>query len=60
MTEDDQGFDDWATWFAEQQWQDEQRQQDERTFHPGCLLVIGVCVLLWLLVVAGAVTLYPR
>jgi hypothetical protein len=59
VTEDDQGFDDWATWFAEQQqWQEQ--QQEDRTFHPGCLLVIGVCVLLWLLVVVGAVTLYPR
>jgi hypothetical protein len=49
----------WRCWFAEQEeW--EEWQQDERTFHPGCLLVIGVCVLLWLLVVVGAVTLYQR
>jgi len=44
----------WRCWFAEQQ------PPEHRTFHPGCLLVIVVCVLVWLLVVVGAVTLYPR
>jgi hypothetical protein len=39
---------------------DDDEQPEHRTFHPGCLLVIGVCVLLWLLVVVGAVTLYQR
>jgi hypothetical protein len=57
MVTDD--FDDWACWLTEQEeW--EEWQQEDRTFHPGCLLVIGVCVLLWLLVVVLAVTLYPR
>jgi hypothetical protein len=44
--------DDWP-WCTE-------RTEDDRTFHPGCLLVVVVCVLVWLLVVVGAVTLYPR
>jgi hypothetical protein len=57
MVTDD--FDDWACWLTEQEeW--EEWQQEDRTFHPGCLLVVVVCVLLWVLVVVGAVTLYPR
>jgi hypothetical protein len=57
MVTDD--FDDWACWLTEQEeW--EEWQQEERAFHPGCLLVVVVCVLLWVLVVVGAVTLYQR
>lgn len=53
MTDD---FDDWACWLTKQEeW--EEWQQEERTFHPGCLLVVVVCVLLWVLVVVGAVAL---
>ena len=54
---DDSGgltFDAWAYWFAEQAPPD-----DDPTLHPGCLLVVGVCVLLWLLIIVGAVALYP-
>jgi hypothetical protein len=40
--------DDWP-WCTE--------RPEHRTFHPGCLLVLLVCVLVWLLVMAGAVTL---
>jgi uncharacterized membrane-anchored protein len=57
MVTDD--FDDWACWLTEQEeW--EEWQQEERAFHPKYLLIMVMCVLLWVLVVVGAVTLYQR
>jgi len=45
--------DDWAAWLAEQQ------PDDERPCSVGCLLVVALCVLFWVLIVAGAVMMYP-
>ena len=33
---------------------------EQRTFHPGCLVVVAVCVIIWLAAILGAVQLYKR
>jgi hypothetical protein len=45
--------DDWR-WLVEQP----DPADDRVGVHAGCLLVLAVCVLLWLLIIAGAVLLY--
>lgn len=32
----------------------------QRIFHPGCLIIVVVCVIIWLAAILGAVQLYKR
>lgn len=46
----------WERWLAREFAPDD----DHRTFHPGCLIIIAVCVIIWIAAILGAVQLYRR
>jgi hypothetical protein len=41
-------------------WLEQPPPPEQRTFHPGCLVVVAVCVIIWLAAILGAVQLYKR
>lgn len=49
--------DEWQRWLAREF---SNEPDEERRTYPGCLIVVIVCVILWLVLILGAVQLYRR
>lgn len=51
---DDIDDDEWERWIVGRR---NLEHQGHRTFHPGCLIVIAVCILIWVAAILGAIRL---
>lgn len=54
MPVNDDVDDEWERWIVGRR---DLEHRDARTFHPGCLIVIAVCVLIWIAAILGAIRL---